>query len=406
LPFTITLQNQSSQSDSYLWDFGNGDTSSVIFEPTLTYPTAGNYTIYLYVQDSICLLTDTAQITITVLDSLQLQVTDTIQLCAPVPWTFTANSNGTANQFIWSTNANFSDTLNPILTDSVVSIIPPGTCTYYVKAGNAYCSKVDSVFIQFVSSDIKLTGVDSLCIGENSTITAINSNPNSAFTFSWTPDSIIVSPTSGSEITVQPFTSQYVYVSAVANNGCVVNDSLFIAVGSLLPNQVSASASDYLVPIGGTTTLFGKPSGMQYTWTPPNGLTSPEAQNTVAKVDENTVYTLTVSDGICNHSDTVLIKAVAFICGEPFVFVPNAFTPNGDAENDILFVRGKIVEGLLFRIYDRWGELVFETTDRNKGWDGTYKGKQLDPDVFDYYLKATCIDGTESIIKGNVSLMK
>ncbi|HNR86697.1 MAG TPA: gliding motility-associated C-terminal domain-containing protein, partial [Taishania sp.] len=105
-------------------------------------------------------------------------------------------------------------------------------------------------------------------------------------------------------------------------------------------------------------------------------------------------------------SDTVWVKAYPFVCAEPFVFVPNAFTPNNDGENDILYVYGAMVKGILFRIYDRWGELVFETTDRHVGWNGVFRGKQLDPDVYDYYLEVDCIDGGSNIIKGNITLMR
>jgi gliding motility-associated-like protein len=129
-------------------------------------------------------------------------------------------------------------------------------------------------------------------------------------------------------------------------------------------------------------------------------------QTTSAEINETTLFQLTVSDGVCVKSDTVLVKAFTFICGEPFIFIPNAFSPNGDNENDVLFVRGQLIEGMLFRIFDRWGEMVFESTDRTIGWDGTFRGKQLDPDVYDYYLKAVCVDGAESIIKGNITLMR
>jgi gliding motility-associated-like protein len=102
----------------------------------------------------------------------------------------------------------------------------------------------------------------------------------------------------------------------------------------------------------------------------------------------------------------VLVRIFTFLCEDSFIYVPNAFTPNGDGENDVLYVRGELIEGMLFRVFDRWGEMVFESTDRLIGWDGTFRGKQLDPDVYDYYLKAICIDGDESIIKGNITLMK
>ena len=61
---------------------------------------------------------------------------------------------------------------------------------------------------------------------------------------------------------------------------------------------------------------------------------------------------------------------------------------------------------MVFRVYDRWGELIFESFDRSQGWDGTFRGKPLDPDTYDYYLKVTCIDDFESIITGNVTLIR
>jgi gliding motility-associated-like protein len=61
---------------------------------------------------------------------------------------------------------------------------------------------------------------------------------------------------------------------------------------------------------------------------------------------------------------------------------------------------------MTFRIFNRWGETVFESFDRATGWDGTFRGKKLDPDVYDYYLEVTCIGGDEDIVKGNITVLK
>lgn len=404
--FNVTLDNFSTTSDAYLWDFGNGDTSSIIFNPTITYNSPGIYEIFLYVTDSVCLLTDTAVITITVTDSIQLNVPATLELCSPVEINLMATSDGTANYFIWSSSPTFTDTLNTNLSDSVLTITPPGSITYYVMAGNAGCSTIDSVYVEFVSSALQLSANDSICAGETSLITAVNLNPSIAFTYEWNPDSVIVTPSISNNVNVMPLVSQYIYLTASASNGCIIEDSIFIAVSSIADGTVVASASEILIPEGGTTTLIGEPNGLIYLWSPIDGVTNPTMQTTTATVNSTTIYTLFATDGICTKSDTVLVKTYAFICGEPFIYIPNAFTPNGDKENDILYVRGQLIEGMVFRVFDRWGEMVFESTDRTIGWDGTFRGKALDPDVYDYYLKATCIDGNESIIKGNISLMK
>jgi gliding motility-associated-like protein len=186
----------------------------------------------------------------------------------------------------------------------------------------------------------------------------------------------------------------------------LIQDSILIQVSTIPDGAVVASATEYTIPQGGTTTLIGAPDGYSYSWIPNSSLVSPTSQQTEAQVYENTVFILSVTDGICTRYDTVQIKVYTFICDEPFVYVPNAFTPNGDGENDVLFVRGPLIEGLVFRVFDRWGEMVFESFDRLEGWDGTFRGKALDPDVYDFYLEALCVDGTEGIIKGNVTLMR
>ena len=157
---------------------------------------------------------------------------------------------------------------------------------------------------------------------------------------------------------------------------------------------------------GSTVQLIGSPSGLNYTWSPGQGVVNVNAQNTNAVVDQTTIYTLTVSDGICSKSDTVLVTTFQFICGDPYLYIPNAFSPNHDGENDVLYVRGALVEEMVFRIFDRWGEMVFESFDRTNGWDGTFRGKEMDPDTYDYYLEVTCVGGDEAIVKGNITLLK
>ena len=93
-------------------------------------------------------------------------------------------------------------------------------------------------------------------------------------------------------------------------------------------------------------------------------------------------------------------------CKESNIFIPNAFSPNNDGKNDVLFVRGNYITKLYFAVYDRWGQKVFETKDMSKGWDGTFKGKRIDPAVFGYYLEGECEGGDKFFKKGNVTLLR
>jgi len=90
------------------------------------------------------------------------------------------------------------------------------------------------------------------------------------------------------------------------------------------------------------------------------------------------------------------------------IFIPSAFSPNADGENDVLYVRGiDCLENLSeFVIFNRWGEKVFETTNPANGWDGFYKGQLSDAAVFTYYLKGTLIDGSGVTKSGNITLVR
>ena len=90
----------------------------------------------------------------------------------------------------------------------------------------------------------------------------------------------------------------------------------------------------------------------------------------------------------------------------PYIGVPNAFSPNGDGENDVFRIYGVGIEDVDFRVYNRWGELVFHTTDRNQGWDGTYKGKLQEMETYAWTLNAVLINGEKKIMKGNVTLVR
>ena len=90
----------------------------------------------------------------------------------------------------------------------------------------------------------------------------------------------------------------------------------------------------------------------------------------------------------------------------PLIGVPNAFSPNQDGVNDIIYVEGIGIESLLFKIYNRWGELVFESNNQSIGWDGTYKDVLQEMEVYTYTVNAVFINGEQAVLKGNITLMR
>jgi len=120
----------------------------------------------------------------------------------------------------------------------------------------------------------------------------------------------------------------------------------------------------------------------------------------------NGTYTVTVSDSkSCSETRTVIFN-IDVDCVEPVVYIPNIFSPNGDNQNDIFYIRGQQISALNMVIYDRWGEKIFETNEVSAGWDGTYKGKEMPSDVYIYHVVITMNDGTEMKKKGNISLVR
>jgi len=106
--------------------------------------------------------------------------------------------------------------------------------------------------------------------------------------------------------------------------------------------------------------------------------------------------------GGCQNSDTVTV----FVEEVQAFGVPGSFSPNGDGVNDILYVRGTNITKLKFIVYNRYGQMVFESYSTKDGWDGTMNGRQLNAGVFGYYIEAFFTDGSQNIIKGDVTLVR
>jgi gliding motility-associated-like protein len=146
-----------------------------------------------------------------------------------------------------------------------------------------------------------------------------------------------------------------------------------------------------------------------FNWTQPDTasyLSCPTCSCTVVTPSVTTQYTLTLVDSQNGCTDSAFVTVIVdVICKD--VFVANAFSPNGDGLNDILHVRSNCpITNLSFKIFDRWGEEVFVSTNEDIGWDGTYKGKLMDTAVFMYTVDGFLSTGTQVKKKGNVTLLR
>lgn len=195
-----------------------------------------------------------------------------------------------------------------------------------------------------------------------------------------------------------------------AKNTC--NDTIFYNVNvpknPVKSPKLSITANPNIIYAGEKSELMAtKYSGFNYQWEPKNAVSNNTINNPIVKPLVPTTYYLTVSDlNGCVVNDSILIQIRNGDCDDPYIFVPNTFTPNGDGVNDVLYVRGGIVETLDFSIYNRWGQKVFETNDKSVGWDGTFQGELLPNEAFGYILKTKCKNGLEFVKKGNISILR
>ena len=147
---------------------------------------------------------------------------------------------------------------------------------------------------------------------------------------------------------------------------------------------------------------------LTYNWSPAQLLEVSTLQNPIAHIQSSTWFIVSAQNKItqCIALDSVFIALEYLPCVKENIYIPNAFSPNGDGVNDILFVRSSALKNMHLFIYNRWGLKVFETDDISKGWDGTYNGQPSMEDAYGYYLKGECLQGDEIILKGNITILR
>jgi gliding motility-associated-like protein len=195
----------------------------------------------------------------------------------------------------------------------------------------------------------------------------------------------------------------YQYTDA---NGC---EAEVIAGINVIENTLDAGA-DVSITLGDSVMLFVTSDGT-LSWSPVNDLSCTNCNNPIASPLQTTTYTVTETDVYgCQAQDEVTV--VVNLPEEYTLYVPNTFTPNGDNHNDFFFVFGiNIARVEAFRVYDRWGELIFEgldmaPTDYERGWDGTFAGKPLNAGVYAYMVQVRTMSGEVIQQAGNVTIVR
>ncbi|MBL0884373.1 MAG: gliding motility-associated C-terminal domain-containing protein, partial [Chitinophagaceae bacterium] len=310
-------------------------------------------------------------------------------------------TNTIASSFSWSpsTTLNNATIKNPIAN-------PTANTTYTVIGNLGRCQATDQITVRVAPyPQVNITTRDTIiCYGNR-----VQLNANYTGTeFRWSPTNALVN-TNGLNPLAGP-TRNTIYILTVRDtvSGCPksVRDSVRIQV---IPNIiVNAGRDTMIVPDQSLALAATASSGNQFNWTPSLGLNNTTIYNPIVQLGndiDSILYRVRVTDaGGCYGEDDILVKVLK---SQPDILVPSGFTPNGDGKNDILKpIPVGITELQYFRIYNRWGQLLFSTSQQGIGWDGRYNGIPQGSGTYVFVTQGKDIYGKPVFRKGTAVLIR
>jgi gliding motility-associated-like protein len=382
-----SVQLSTIGAATYLWTPANNLTSAAIGNPVATPQTNSRYIVTgtssfgCQAKDTIDIEVFTKTVTSGTNDTLVCNNTS-LQLSA---------SGGVS--YKWSPAISLSDPLvsNPFAkpaqsTDYVVEI---------VDANN--CQSRDTIRVAVKPyPSFTISRDTNICMGSKVTLVATGGDQ-----YQWSPASTLNNPQLPAPI-ASPLNST-TYKVFIEENLCSNDTTLSVTVNlSSNPNVTAKKLAD--IDCSNPTTQLFASGGLKYSWTPAFALDGPEKPNPIVTIDSTTIFVVTGTDANgCSGKDSVWVNVTRG--GLPLFVLPNAFTPNNDGKNDCFGIRrwGNVKVQQL-SIYNRWGQVVFETNDPAKCWDGRYKGERQPTGGYVYVIKAQSFCGG-IVRKGLVMLL-
>lgn len=305
--------------------------------------------------------------------------------------TVNLTSNG-GNNYTWAGPAGFTSGLqNPFFTAAIIN-----SGNYMVTVKDQYgCANTASVLVTVMPKpplDV-FPKSPSICAGDSVLLTA-----SGGILYSWSPLSGLSNPAAASTYAKPAVTTTYL-LTASGSNTC--SDSLAVKI-TVFAKPVVRAGED-MVLINGQSAVLNAildTANLQYYWTPPDFLDNPLTVRPVTKPNKDMAYTLhAVSGPGCEIStDTVLIKVYNGL------FIPNAFTPDGDGKNDRWEIKALAAYPMArLLLFNRFGELVFTPKSSTDYWDGTFQGKKADPGTYTYLID---LKNNSPVIKGQVLIIR
>ena len=317
-----------------------------------------------------------------------------------------------AASYAWYPDAFLScyNCANPVASDTQNLV--------YKITGTSQYGCVDSILFPVSVLDttkITISNDTALCAGQcaNLLVTSTSVDGSHPISYTWSPTNGLNDPSSPFPTACPDTTTLYTVI--VKENACFSDTShVTVFVEPYPAINLTATPGGIVLagqPVTLSATITNNALLTNFVWNPALGLSCDTCYDPIATPSTTTTYTFTATSNYgCVSYDTITI---GLKCGDGQVFIPNTFTPNGDGHNDRFWISGTGIATITsLRIYNRWGELMFQSTNTNAndpgaGWDGTYKGVVLEPDVFVYVAQVTCeLGGAPFNFKGNVSLVR
>ena len=295
--------------------------------------------------------------------------------------------------FSWTGPMNFSSTeQSPFIPAAVAG----NSGTYYVKVTSSKgCASIDSTIVKLATKPFINAGTDAeIC--EGTSIQLNGTGSNNITSYAWTPPEEVSDATIPNPIASPKETT--LYILTVANNECKVSDSVLITVDKL---PTANAGPDKVIIKGQSVTLNGAAGGtdVNYIWTPNTNITGSESLTPVVNPTANQMYALNVfsNKGCGTAIDSVLVKVYQQL------YIPNAFTPNSDGINDTWFIETlQAYPGAEVKVFNRYGQMVFDNHGKDIWWDGKFKGVQLTSGAYVYIIN---LKNNTPVIKGVVYVL-
>lgn len=272
--------------------------------------------------------------------------------------------------------------------------------TYTVVGNIGKCQSSDQVTIRTVPYPlVNITPDTIICFAQSAQLFASGGSK-----YAWTPASFLSNVNVANPVSIKPDATIRYTVSVTDVLGCpkAVTASVLVTV---LPKLIAdAGPNDTSIVIGQPLQLTGT-GGTSYLWSPPTWLSSTTISNPVSTAEDNILYKLKVSNiAGCFASDSIFVKVFKV---PPSFYVPSGFSPNNDGRNDVF---KPILLGMrslnYFRVFNRWGQQVFATSQQNLGWDGTINGNPQDPGTYVWMAEGETFAGQVIKKRGTVILLR